>query len=407
MEDPASSAAPSAAMPSAPSVPPVVSPTAPIHLPNGAFPGAGSAQAPYSVEHDRLAESMALEDATGEMPVVPGPAVRPSTPGGPARHAADRTGAATTGSLPNRGDRPDDPPGSSRFGRTRGPKRRHKAPWWELPLLIVIAVVVAMLIKTFVVQPYYIPSESMENTLYGCSGCSGDRILVNKPIYDLRDPHPGDIVVFKAPQHWDNEPVPTAPSNPLVRAVRWVGQVIGVVPPDENDLVKRVIATGGQTVRCCDANGNIQVSDSGPSGPWRSLNEPYIYQNLPWDPTSAPGAVPNSSPAGQVDQRNFGPVTIPKGRLWVMGDHRSVSEDSRWHYTHDSVGDPVASTVPINAVIGKAVLIVWPPSRWRTLGTPQTFKTAAAALGGPVGPPLAGFAVVLPAWALRRRRRRW
>ena len=71
-----------------------------------------------------------------------------------------------------------------------------------------------MLIKTFVVQPYYIPSESMENTLYGCSGCSGDRILVNKPIYDLRDPHPGDIVVFKAPQHWDNEPVPTATVQP-------------------------------------------------------------------------------------------------------------------------------------------------------------------------------------------------
>ncbi len=104
-----------------------------------------------------------------------------------------------------------------------------------------------------------------------------------------------------------------------------------MVPPDENDLVKRVIAVGGQTVRCCDANGNVQVSDNGAAGPWRSLNEPYVYQEPALDARQR--AQRSSTGPNGIDQRNFGPVTVPKGRLWVMGDHRSVSEDSRWHYT--------------------------------------------------------------------------
>jgi signal peptidase I len=359
-------------------------------------------QTSRSVAEDQLAESLALEDSVGN---PPGPAIRPATPGGPARHAnpagSDRDrelAAARNGAPPSVGSR--------RF-RLGGPKKpRKKAPWWELPLLIAIAIVVAMLIKTFVVQPYYIPSESMENTLHGCTGCSGDRILVNKPVYNLRDPHPGDIVVFKAPPGWDDEPTAKAPSNPIVKAVRWAGQLIGVVPPDENDLVKRVIAVGGQTVRCCDANGNVQVSDTGPSGPWRSLNEPYIYQNLPWDPTSAPGLPTTGAASSTTDVRNFGPVTVPKGRLWVMGDHRILSADSRYHYQNDDRGDAMNSTVPVSSVIGKAVLIVWPISRWTTLGTPSTFKTDALALSDPVAPPLASFAVALPVWLLRRRRRR-
>ena len=104
------------------------------------------------------------------------------------------------------------------------PKKHKKAPWWELPVLIAVAIAVAVLIKTFLVQPFYIPSESMEKTLHGCPGCSGDRVLVNKLIFDMRDPHPGDIVVFRAPPNWDEEPTPSSPSQPdrqgcaLVRA---------------------------------------------------------------------------------------------------------------------------------------------------------------------------------------------
>jgi signal peptidase I len=265
--------------------------------------------------------------------------------------------------------------------RTKG----KKPPWWELPVLVVIAVAVAVLIKTFFVQPFYIPSESMETTLHGCAGCSGDRIIVNKPIYHLRDPHPGDIVVFRAPtEEWFNEPLPPPPGNPVLKGVRWFGQLVGFVPPDEHDLVKRVIAAGGQTIRCCDANGNIQISDSGATGPWRSLSEPYVSSQL---------AGPDAT---------FGPVTVPAGRLWVMGDNRAHSEDSRWHYLNDYKGDAVSSTVPDSKVIGKAVIIAWPPSRWRTLGTPNTFKAAASD-----GVPLVGSAaVVAPVFLLRRRRRR-
>jgi signal peptidase I len=268
-------------------------------------------------------------------------------------------------------------------------------------VLIVVAIVVAMLIKSFLVQPYYIPSESMEQTLHGCTGCSGDRILVNKPIYDLRDPHPGDIVVFKAPAGWDNEPLPQSPSNPIVKSVRWVGQLVGLVPPDENDLVKRVIAVGGQTVQCCDAQGRVQVSENGPAGPFRSLDEPFVFEDLAWNSADRPG-----QPPAIGDMRTFGPVTVPKGRLWVMGDHRSVSADSRYHYTGDDRGDAQASTVAVSSVIGKAVLIVWPYSRWRTLGTPPTFKQLAEGAGGAAAPVLGAGVLLLPVWALRRRRRR-
>jgi signal peptidase I len=276
--------------------------------------------------------------------------------------------------------------GRRRFRRNR-PKRK-KAPWWELPLLVVIAIAVAVVIKTFLIQPFYIPSESMERTLHGCTGCSGDRILVNKPIYDIRDPHPGDIVVFKAPSEvwYNNEPSPAAPSNPIVRGVRSFGQLIGVVPPDEHDLVKRVIAIGGEGIKGT-SDGKVWVSPNGVSGPWRALNEPYVSSQL-----SGSMAV-------------FGPLTVPKGRIWVMGDNRANSDDSRFHYENEYKGDAVDSTVPNGNVIGKAVVIAWPPSRWRTLGTPSTFtKAGASALGVAQGGGAA--ALVLPIWLFRRRRRR-
>jgi signal peptidase I len=295
--------------------------------------------------------------------------------------------------------------GSGGAGGNR-PKRSGTWSALELPILIAIAIAIAIVLKTFVVQPFYIPSESMERTLHGCPGCTGDRILVFKPVFKARDPHPGDVVVFRAPQDWDELAGVQLSSNPVVHGIQWFGQLVGVVPPSEKDLVKRVIAIGGQTVRCCDDNGNVQVSDHGDNGPWRSLNEPYIYQNSSWSKPSSP------ADKAADDSRSFGPVTVPAGRLWVMGDHRSDSADSRYHCGDAGSGancDPVSSTVPKNDVIGKAVVIAWPPSRWRTLGTPKTFSSlglpglgalpsepAAAALLGVAG---------LGGWRRRRRRR--
>jgi signal peptidase I len=286
------------------------------------------------------------------------------------------------------------------------PAWRRIAARFELPILIVVAIAIAVVLKTFVIQPFYIPSQSMERTLHGCPGCAGDRILVFKPVYHLRDPHPGDIVVFKAPVDWDEPGGQELSSNPVVHGIQWFGQLVGVVPPSEKDLVKRVIAVGGQTVKCCDDQGNVQISDTGPDGPWRSLNETYIYENSPW---SKPGSGSDRAPD---DNRSFGPVTVPSGRLWVLGDHRGDSADSRYHCGGGGSGatcDPVSSTVPISDVIGKAVAIAWPPSRWRTLGTPSTFTSLGAAVLGPGGLPiepgtlaLAGAVVI---GGVRRRRR--
>ncbi|HET6878126.1 MAG TPA: signal peptidase I [Jatrophihabitans sp.] len=274
-------------------------------------------------------------------------------------------------------------------------KPHRKAPWWELPALVVLAIGIAILVKTFVVQPFYIPSDSMEKTLHGCPGCHGDRILVNKPIYDLRAPHPGDIVVFHAPPGWNDEPITRPPSNPVLRVIRGFGQLIGFVPPDGQVLVKRVIAVGGQTVKG-DPAGDVFISDSGPAGPYRKLNEPYVY-----------------APKIEGPQVAFGPVTVPKGRLWVMGDHRTDSADSRYHCipngpestADDKHCNPYSSTVPIGDVIGKAFVIAWPPSRWRTLGTPATFEHDAMA-AAPALPSAVSIAAVAPIWLARRRRRR-
>lgn len=298
-----------------------------------------------------------------------------STPVGPGDPAAPSTPAPVLSSTPAGAPVGDDAlVGADASWRQRRRTRqaakranRRKAPWWELPALILLAIVIAIVVKTFVVQPFYIPSQSMEKTLHGCPGCHGDRILVNKPIFDFRDPEPGDIVVFNAPKGWDDEPISRPPSNPVVRAVRGFGQLIGFVPPDGQVLVKRVIATGGQTVKG-DSAGHVLVSTHGASGPYRTLREPYVFIDR--------GQLANVRP--------FGPVTVPKGRLWVMGDHRNDSADSRYHCGPDGVSDdqlncgqyPTEATVPIGDVIGKAFVIAWPPSRWRTLGTPSTFDQA-------------------------------
>ena len=230
----------------------------------------------------------------------------------------------------------------------------------EFALLAVIAITLYYVVLTFVARPYLIPSESMEPTLHGCPTCVGDRIMVDKLSYRFGSPRPGDVVVFKGPPSWNTNYKSIRSSNTALRWMQNTLSVIGFVPPDENDLVKRVIAVGGQTVQC--------RADTGLTVDGKRLKEPYL------DPATM-GVDSSVEPCLGYD---FGPVAVPQGRLWVMGDNRKHSADSRAHCAsrpEDAVklvlctGDPMSGTVPVSNVIGKARFIVWPPSRWGGVGS--------------------------------------
>jgi signal peptidase I len=245
----------------------------------------------------------------------------------------------------------------------------------ELPVLLLVAFVLALVVKTFFVQAFFIPSGSMEQTLHGCPGCTGDRVLVNKIPYWFGEPEPGDVVVFKGPDTWTPEVTVAEPGNWLSGAMLWLGRAVGVAPPSEDDFVKRVIATEGQTVECCDAEGRVIVDG-------KPLDEPYIFEN------------------NSIESRPFGKVTVPEGRLWVMGDHRSASADSREH-----VGDQYSGTIGVDDVIGKAALIVWPVSRFGMVDSPDIQDAEADAALAPAAPYALGLAGALPVVAWRRHRR--
>jgi signal peptidase I len=286
----------------------------------------------------------------------------------------------------------------------------------EMVVLFIIALTIALLIKTFVVQPFFIPSGSMEDTLL-----VGDKVLVNKVVYDLRPIGRGDIVVFDGAGSWDPPTTPTpASSNPFARVYddtlgRLVNSIEGLfgTSPGQTDYIKRVIGIPGDHVFCCDAHGQITVNGV------PLQEQSYLF----------PGASPS---AGRFN------IVVPPGRLWVMGDNRIDSADSRLHDC--SYVDATASvtcepydrdgTIPESAVIGRAFMIVWPPSRIKILPVPSTFgqpglngsagahaaaaARAAAALdtGMPVRPsapylPLtAGFMLALPLTLAGRRLRR-
>jgi signal peptidase I len=225
----------------------------------------------------------------------------------------------------------------------------------EGAILVTIAIVLYYVMLTFVARPYLIPSESMQPTLNGCPGCVGDRIMVDKLTYRFGSPEPGDVVVFKGPPAWSVGYKSIRSENPAIRAVQNALSFVGFVPPDENDLVKRIIAVGGQTVEC--------RADTGLTVNGKPLDEPYLdAETMMADPAVYPCL-----------GNEFGPVTVPPERLWVMGDNRTHSADSRAHCTNTPTdaqkglictGDPMNGTIPVENVIGKARFIAWPPSRW-------------------------------------------
>lgn len=236
--------------------------------------------------------------------------------------------------------------------------RKQRPLWQEIPILLLIAAVLSFLLQAFILKVYMIPSESMEPTLVGCAGCTGDRIVVEKLSFDFGKPEPGDVIVFKGPSDsWNEDYSSIRSHNPVVHALQNVGSVFGLVPPDENDLVKRVIAVGGQTVECCDNQGRVEVNG-------KSLNEPYVKQGYDFPLPAGVQACTAADP--YRDQRCFAKVTVPNGNLWVMGDHRDDSADSRFHQN-----DQYHGTVPVSDVRGKAVFKIWPLNRIGGIDSPN------------------------------------
>lgn len=227
--------------------------------------------------------------------------------------------------------------------------RRKEMPLWqELPLLLVVAFCLAVLIRTFVVQAFYIPSKSMEKTLL-----VGDRVLVNKVVYDMRDPLRGEIVVFRGTDNWAPEVTEPISNAFGAKLGRTIGDLVGVSRPGERDFIKRVIGLPGDKVACCDAQGRITVNGVG-------IDEPYIAPGYNSDLTQPPNPT-------QCTSRRFSEITIPAGEMFVMGDHRAVSEDARCQ-----------GPVPIKNIIGRAFVIVWPSSRFTSLSVPDVWKTYGA-----------------------------
>ncbi|MET8679420.1 signal peptidase I [Streptomyces sp. NPDC004647] len=250
-------------------------------------------------------------------------------------------------------------------------QKKHRSFWKELPILIGIALLLALLIKTFLVQAFSIPSDSMQDTLQ-----RGDRVLVDKltPWFGSQ-PERGEVVVFHDPGGWLDEAA-TTESGPVAEGFQEVLSFIGLMPSaEEKDLIKRAIAVGGDTVECKGGTQPVKVNG-------KALDEPYLY--------------PGDTPCGD---RPFGPVKVPDGRIWVMGDHRQNSLDSRYH--QDLAGN---GTVSQDDVVGRAVVVAWPLNRWSTLPVPDTFDQKGLSAAGTVAPAALGLAGAVPLVLWRRRR---
>jgi len=215
--------------------------------------------------------------------------------------------------------------------RTRGVKLFIR----DILIIFVAALLISFLIKTFLIRSFYIPSASMMDTLH-----EQDRIIVS-----LLTPEPiginhGDVVVFQDPGGW-LDPVPEPDRSPIEEGIEGFLSFVGLAAPDSEDhLIKRVIGMPGDTVICCDDFGQLSVNGV-------PLEEPYI--RLPDGVTKA-------------TENDFS-VTVPDDSLWVMGDNRYNSADSSYHHAND----PGTEYVPLDKVVGRAILITWPFDRWTWL----------------------------------------
>ncbi|MBA4024792.1 MAG: signal peptidase I [Gordonia sp.] len=225
----------------------------------------------------------------------------------------------------------------------------------ETAIIIVCVLLLTWVLQTFVGRQYVIPSESMEPTLTGCAGCTNDRIVIDKLVYRFGEPKAGDVVVFKAPtSSWDLGWRSPRSDNTVVRGAQNAMSWFGFAPPDENNLVKRVIATGGQRVECHNADRTGVKVDGKP------LVEPYIDMKLQeQNAAMRPGDLLDAN--GELNSclgEDFGPLDVPAGQVWVMGDNRGNSADSRYHQD-----DELHGMVPVDDIRGKVRFVIYPFSR--------------------------------------------
>lgn len=245
----------------------------------------------------------------------------------------------TTVEEPTRHERAE----SEKRRRTRGVKLFVR----DIIIIFLAAIVISVGIKAFLIRSFYIPSGSMQDTLQ-----IDDRIIVNELVPDVIPLEHGDIVVFRDPGGW-LAPRHEPQQNWFVASVDWVLSVVGLSAPDSNDhLIKRVIGLPGDTVECCNAFGQMSVNGV-------PLDEPYLKLG--------PGVT-------KVSGTDFS-VTVPKGSLWVMGDNRYDSADSRYN-----TNKPGKGFVPIENVVGRAFLVSWPIDHWAWL---DNYPTVFAGLDEP------------------------
>lgn len=221
-------------------------------------------------------------------------------------------------------------------------RRPTKGKLLEVPLLLIVAIGISFLVKTFLVQAFYIPSGSMENTLH-----VGDRVSVNRlGTITGNGIQRGDVVVFHDSAGWLGSDGTTKGSG-AIHLFKTLLTDVGVLPDSSKKfLIKRVIGIPGDHVVCCSAKGNLKVNG-------RKLDESsYIYTG------NKPSEVAFN-------------VVVPLGRIWVMGDHRGDSADSRFHRDDQNNG-----FVPVNQVVGRAFFLLWPLSRASVLKRPADLERA-------------------------------
>ena len=231
-------------------------------------------------------------------------------------------------------------------------EERQETPWYiEIPAVVLLTLLLLFVMQTFIGRLYVIPSSSMEPTLHGANG-TGDRIFVEKVSYYFTDPEPGDVVVFAGTDSWNTGFSTNRSSNTLVRGIQEVGSWVGLVPKDENTLVKRIIAEGGQTVSCQEGDPAVMVDG-------QPIDQSYILS----PPTYEVDETTGSEACGG---KYFGPVEVPEGNYFMMGDNRTNSMDSRYH-----LGDEYQGTIPEENLRGKVQAIVFPFDRIGGVSDPE------------------------------------